>query len=67
MLRGMSEQKVGPNPDDVARWVAILAAPRAERKSIFGSADDMRARGEAERALRSWGLDADGLPNAVTS
>ncbi len=53
-----------PRPTDVARWVAIIAAPlpdpfyRADYRAAVG--EQSRARGQ----LRSWGLSDHGAPLA---
>jgi hypothetical protein len=51
-----------PRPTDVARWVAICAAPLPD---YFLRADYRAAVGEQSRArgqLASWGLDEHGAP-----
>ena len=55
-----------PRRADVARWVAILAAPLPD---YFLRADYRAAVGEQGRArgqLRSWGLDDEGHPLVTT-
>lgn len=49
-----------PRPDDVARWVAIVATPIPSYYGGAALSAMRRERDHARSQLSSWGLDAQG-------
>lgn len=53
-----------PRPADVARWVAVLAAPLCSRALRVDYPLEKAAHDKARTKLRSFGLGDDGAPLA---
>lgn len=53
-----------PRPADVARWVAVLAAPLCPRTLRVDYPLEKAAHDKARTKLRSFGLGDDGAPLA---